>query len=43
MDLASASSSDLTQAWVLLLIMIVVSFTAGYGVAYMRLVKRPKD
>lgn len=43
MSLAAATTGDLTQAWILLLVMIVVSFTAGYGVAYMRLVKRHKD
>jgi hypothetical protein len=43
MSLAATSTGDLTQAWILLLVMIVVSFTAGYGVAYMRLVKRPED
>ena len=43
MNFAAASSGDLIQAWILLLVMIVVSFIAGYGVAYMRLVKRDED
>jgi hypothetical protein len=34
------SGSDLTMAFILIFVMIAVSFIAGYGVAYMRLSKR---
>ena len=43
MLLAAESTADLGTAFVLLFVMIAVSFTAGYGVAYMRLVKRRDD
>jgi hypothetical protein len=34
------TGTDLTLALVFLLIMVVVSFIAGYGVAYIRMSKR---
>ncbi|MDX6198410.1 MAG: hypothetical protein QOJ79_1561 [Actinomycetota bacterium] len=34
------SGADLTLAFIFLLVLVVVSFLAGYGVAYMRLSKR---
>jgi CHASE3 domain sensor protein len=43
MQTTSTSSADLLVALVVLLVMVGVSFTAGYGVAYMRHVRRPKE
>jgi hypothetical protein len=41
--LTDTSGSDLTLAFVFLLVMVAVSFIAGYGVAHMRLSKRRQD
>lgn len=38
-----SDTGDLTAAFVFLFVLVVVSFLAGYGLAYMRLVKRSRD